>query len=91
MSNEKWTTMHIHLDIQTFLKFPDKKLDGLLCDAETKESLTPAEVREFLLDQAAQGYKYFSPCGNRKADGSCAGHRTDATDRTDGTDGEQGK
>jgi hypothetical protein len=87
MKEEKWTTMHVHLDIRHFLTMPDKKLKNMLCNAETKESLTPAQVREFLIAEQRKGYVYFCSCDKRKADGSCAGHPADATDTTDDMDG----
>jgi len=69
------TTFHVHNDIADTLSWSDTRLEGLLCDAETKRELTPNEIREFLNDEQASGFLYFCGCDSRNGDGSCAGHR----------------
>ena len=65
---------HINIDIANALRWSDRKLEGMLCDAETKEVLSPEQIRTFFRQLLQKGQTCFTGCDNTKSDGSCAGH-----------------
>lgn len=72
------TMFHICLDIEGTLRLKDKQIEGII--GEPDRAYSAKEVREFLIDQKAQGYSNFCGCDNRREDGGCAGHEEGQTD-----------
>lgn len=68
---------HVSIFIDGMLNKVDSYLAGILSCAETGRDLSGEEVRQVLEEEKALGHSYFCGCDNRKADGTCAGHRID--------------
>lgn len=55
-------------------RFPDKKLDGMLRDRNTRMPLSPAQVRFLCYEFRHKGYEVIPTCDNHDERGYCKGH-----------------
>ena len=71
------TTIHCCVSIRGALKWPKRKLRGMLVD-ESGRKLTADEVREWLFDQLALGRRVLpmgAPCEGFSYETGCPGHQ----------------
>ena len=66
------TTYHIHMPINTLLRYGDKRLGDIITHPEGVAGAR-LELRE-MIETGAQYLVCDSTCNNRHPDGSCAGH-----------------
>ena len=72
-------TIHVCLDVRDALRWPKAKLRGMICDADRRR-LTVDEVRDYLLDELAQGHEvlpFGEPCDGFDYKTGCPGHEID--------------
>ena len=73
------TTIHLAIDVAGTLRhFRAREWEGVMTDSATGRTLTPAEVKDYLLECLAKGWKLI-PCdptceGFDHFGGGCPGH-----------------
>lgn len=69
-------TMHVSLCVRGALKWPKKKLRGMLVDIETGRTLSADEARDKLLDFLSQGVELLptTKCEGHNPKTGCPGH-----------------
>lgn len=70
-------TVHLSLDVKGLLRWPDKRLTGLIVNNETGRHLSPNEARDFLLDELSKGHlvlPYGKACEGFSFTDGCPGH-----------------
>lgn len=84
MSEPRVKTIHVHLDARgAFTNFRKREWRNVVKDEEGRY-LTPDEVKEWLLDQIAQGKKalpFGEPCEGFSYETGCPGHQAVEAER----------